>query len=510
MYRPVFIIPALFLIVSAAASTHSAAANDAAADALLSKQRSFVGWEFGDGSVRTLRLTEIKTISSNGSPKTLTTARELRMGAAFRDTVTTEKGITSESGFTGNLFWESNENGFTHPIVGDPQKLIVSRQLIFLGATTALPGTSQGTRTIEGRQLSVVRVGLPQSFSIDVYIDPSTGESKRYVIDPGGDNEQGLDVLAYIDALPRKKIISKWHYAGSTATHELTKIEANVPIAADELHPPKQAATWTFASAQPFHIDFRPYPSPRIYVEAKVNGVNGRFVLDSGAASIVLNQQFADRITAEKMRRSSGYGIGGVVATNIERIATMQVGGNTLRNVIVTALPIEIDKGVQIDGLIGYDFLAGAIVDVNLDRSQMTIYDPSNHPQSMDSGLQAIVDLADQTPSLPMKLNGIAVNAMLDSGNPTSVLYGPDLVYKYGLRSLKAGTIAVGVGGYEVEDCGYVEKISVGPIVYQRPPACLSHSFNGRQILAGLDFMQHFNMIFDYPESKIVFLRRKE
>lgn len=142
MYRPVFIIPALFLIVSAAAITDSAAApaNDAAADALLSKQRSFVGWEFGDGSVRTLRLTEIKTISSNGSPKTLTTARELRMGAAFRDTVTTEKGITSESGFTGNLFWESNENGFTHPIVGDPQKLIVSRQLIFLGATTALPG----------------------------------------------------------------------------------------------------------------------------------------------------------------------------------------------------------------------------------------------------------------------------------------------------------------------------------------------------------------------------------
>ncbi len=509
MCRHVFIVPALFLIASSAALAEPAP--DAAADALLAKHRSFVGWKFGDNSIKTLRLTEIKTISENRGRKTLTTADELRIGSIFRDTVTTEKGLTSDSGFTGNIFWESNENGFTRPVIGDPQKLMVSKQLIFLEGTTALPGTLEGNKTVDGRQLSAVRVSLPQSFPIDVYLDPATGEYKRYVIDPGGEYEQTVDVLAYSDALPGKKIISKWHYEGSTATHELTTIEANVSIAPNDLHPPKQKATWTFGNTQPFHIDFRPYPSPRIYVDAKVNGVPGRFLLDTGAADIVLNQKFSDRVKPTKLRQSTAYGVGGSVGTTIERIDSMDIGGNILHNVTVAALPMQTDHdAVQEDGLIGFDFLAGAIVDVNLDRSQMTIYDPSNHPPSMDAGLQVIVDLNGQTPSLPMKLNGIAVIAMLDSGNPTSVLYGPDLVYKYGLRSLKAGAIAAGVGGYEVEDCGYVEQISVGPITYQRPPACLSHSFGGREILAGLDFMQHFNMIFDYPESKIVLLRRRQ
>lgn len=184
MNRLAFIVLSFFVILPAAAvAGPPAPAKDAAADALLAKHRAFVGWEFGDGSIRTLRLTEIKTISKNGGPKTLTTARELRMGAVFRDTVTTEKGLTSDSGFTGSIFWESNENGFTHPVVGDPQRLMVSRQLIFLGGTTALPGTSQGNKTVDGRQLPVVRVSLPQSFPIDVYIDPATGEYKRYVID---------------------------------------------------------------------------------------------------------------------------------------------------------------------------------------------------------------------------------------------------------------------------------------------------------------------------------------
>ena len=59
-----------------------------------------------------------------------------------------------------------------------------------------------------------------------------------------------------------------------------------------KLHPPLQTAQWSFLNAAPFPIKFT---RRRILVEAKVNGVQGLFILDSGAQNIVLSGTFARR-----------------------------------------------------------------------------------------------------------------------------------------------------------------------------------------------------------------------
>jgi hypothetical protein len=67
-----------------------------------------------------------------------------------------------------------------------------------------------------------------------------------------------------------------------------------------------------------------------------------------------------------------------------------------------------------------------------------------------------------------------------------------------------------GVGsGYEIEQCGKLSSLQLGPIVYKPVPACDSDYESRNEILVGLDFMKAFNYVFDYPDGIIVMIPRK-
>ena len=482
---------------------------DDAAD-LLAKHKAFVGWQLGDDAVRTVRF-EQTTSSKDGVSET---AKIVRVGVAYRATRVGKKGLVREDGFTGRIFWESNENGFTRRTIGRSQKYAIARDVLNMEATSTLTGTSQGTKAIDGVSYPVVRVNTPGD-SIDLYVDPQTGAYKRAVIDPDGDYETVLDILAYSDVLPGKKMISKYRVHDSNYTYDRSKFVLNGAVSDEDLHPPKQTAQWTFANAQPFAIKVT---DKRIYVDAKVNGVPGRFILDTGADGIVLTDDFAGRAHVKQIANSFASGIGGTATTLVRKADTIEIGGNTLSNVVVTSLNEHFDTEAP-DGLLGFDLLAGAIVNLNTDAQQMAFANPATTTVDKSAGVPTLVDLATGQPTVPMKLNGnIDVNATLDSGNTYYVLFSPDLISKHGLRMLidpseigylQSHVAMGGVGGYEVDGCGHLDSLALGPIVYQGPPACSSGSFGGRDTLLGFDFVRNFNYIFDYPESTIVFIPHK-
>lgn len=484
---------------------------DAAAATLLAKHKTFVGWQFGDGSIRTLRLTGETLKDSDAS--VYSTTKESRVGLINRIDTTGKNG-TDYEGFTGRVFWNSDENGFTRASFGDPAKYRASVNALFDEGTQELTGAMRPAASLSGQSLSVVRVDVPNAFPIDLYVDPLTGEYKRAVFDPGGDREATLDILAYAEALPGKKVISKWKYLESKYTHQYRKIIANTEITNQDLHPPAQTATWTFTNRAPFPITVTDH---RIVVDAKVNGVDGKFILDSGASSIFLTSAFAQKAHVKTLDTSSARGIAGELAINRDRAQSIEIGGNTINNVRLDSGGSAMDRAAP-DGLMGFDFLAGAIVTVDFNNQQMTIADPSTAQVDSGSGIPVIADLTNGTPVVTMKLNGgVDVNAMLDSGNPVNVLYASDLVQRDHVRMMVDDTqldselLIGGISGrYEVGLCGHLETLALGPVVYQNPPACQSPSFSGRDILVGLDFLKGFNsIVFDYPESKLIMIPNK-
>ncbi|MBV9269531.1 MAG: clan AA aspartic protease [Candidatus Eremiobacteraeota bacterium] len=485
------------------------------ASALLQKHKSFVGWQFGDGTFKSLAVdSELVKTDTNAVADRI---HALNVGAIFRQTTQSAQG-TEDDGFTGNIFWSTNINGFPRPVRGDEVQYIISQQILFNEATSELTGEARGNATVNGKQAQIVRVRPQQGDPIDLYVDPSTGEYVRATIDPDGTYERTIDILAYDEIAPGKKLISKWKYSDSSYEHRNTKVAVNPAFTNGDLHPPAQHATWDFRNSQPFKIRFLDRDvSPRIIVEAKVNGVPGRFILDTGASDIALTREFADRAGVKRLFKTQFGGIGGALRGEMAHADTIEIGRNVLHNVVVGAGGQPIEKEAP-DGLMGFDLMAGAIVSVNLDDQTMTILDPKSNTVDRSNGITVAADLSNGTPNIPMKLNGnIDVNALLDSGAGTYVLYSTKLL-NHGVRmlvddsQLASHMVFGGVGGgLEVGACGNLDKISVGPIVYQNAPACQVRGTVGeRDIIVGLDFLKGFNLLFDYPESYLVLIPRKQ
>lgn len=483
----------------------AAQADDAAS--LLAKHRHYVGWQLGDGTARTLTYT---TTVSRGKTK-LYRIKRTDVGLIYRSTlIDLRRGNTrDDDGFTGSILWATNKNGFIHPVYGDAAKYTMARDMLFSEGTTLLPGTDRGTATVDGKTVKIVRVTMKGGDAIDLYIDPQTGAYVQAVVDPDGTYETTFHIRSYATIAPGKRYIGSYDFGDRSTRYVDAKFAVNTAVSNDALHPPAPTATWNFANPKPFKFDVT---DERFYVTAKVNGVKGHFILDTGASEILLTTSFAARAGVKDVATSHAYGVGGGIKTRIVKIATLQIGGNTLSNVLASSADIHLDRKAP-DGLLGYDVMGGAIVRLNTSAGTMQIEDPSTDLGTF-KGLPVTVDLSGNTPSVPMKIdNKIAVDATLDTGNFFYVMMSPELRSRYGLAMLVDQSVAGilqshpvmgGVGGYEVGACGHIDSLSLGPIDYTNGPACFSSSFGGRNVLVGFDYLKHFNYIFDYPHGRII------
>jgi Aspartyl protease len=473
--------------------------------ALLAKHRTFVGWQLGDGSFRTLRLTR-ERVDADGA--VTQRATEYRAGIIYRNHYVFPKRADSveDSGFTGSVFWSANQNGFTTPLYGDLAKFRLSYALLFNEGTTVLQGTIGGPVSVEGRQLQSVRLDVPHADMIEVDVDPDSGAYVRAVIDPGGDEETTVRILSYTAVSPGRKTIGSFRIGeGTRDTYSYTKIEPNAMVTDADLHPPPARAAWTFANPKPIPIAVTPQ---RALIDAKINGVKGRFILDTGANAIFLNRSFADRAKVAKLNASGmALGLYGAEPSDTRRAETVEIGGNVLSNVVVEATDFNsrdyrgLDRQ-NYDGLLGYDVFAGALVTVDFAAQTITIADPATQ-QGEPSGLGILTDTSGWIPTIPMTLNrSIAVKAMLDTGDPGAIVFGPDILYKYHLRMARNIGVRAGMGSVE---CGNIDTLQIGPITYYGEMACKLDTdlINGRRILVGLDFLRHFTVVFDYPRGRL-------
>jgi hypothetical protein len=483
-----------FAVVMALSPTSVCAVSQSIGDpqalALLAKHRAFVGWQFGDGTFQTMRITGNVTDEKGKPTQTFVLLSE---GLLYNDGFTELKrnGVIERDGFTGNLFWESNYNGFTTPVYGDYAKFLASVTILRNEGTTELPATYRGTKTIEGKQTGIVRVTLKNGDPIDLYVDPDTGAYVQATVDPDGAYEETYHFRAYQDVVPGKKMVSSLTTGDDKPVTTFTRFEPNVPVTAEDLHPPAPIASWTFGNGTPFPFTMT---HDRMLVDATINGVKGRFLLDTGADAIVLDDRFADRAHAEVLNSSdSAYMISGEVKTRLRKVQTVTLGNSTLHDAVAFSQAFRTsqygnDPRDQFDGLIGFDLFAGAIVKLNVYDATIAILDP-NTDLSSEKGLPVILDLSQGSPIVPMTLNNsMPVNAELDTGSPGLIFFGPDLTTKYHFRVF--------------DGCTNINTLSIGPIVYAGESAC-QYGLSANYMLIGFDFLRHFDFVFDYPHARM-------
>lgn len=115
-----------------------------------------------------------------------------------------------------------------------------------------------------------------------------------------------------------------------------------------------------------------------IVVEAEVNG-QGPFdlVLDTGATFTCLDEELAQELELPEANvRGMGAGLGGSGRMRVVRLESVQVGGATARDLLGCAVDLQHFQelpGLDIDGLLGLNFLKSFRVSLDFERQVLTL-----------------------------------------------------------------------------------------------------------------------------------------
>jgi predicted aspartyl protease len=535
MHRVLFTAAfAAFALFVAPHGAQPAGAADAAS--VLAKHKAFMGWAYGDGTLKSAR----STIQVDAPPRTPDPAAtpdpfgkanaksvEIRRELLYR-TDSTAYGLTRGSeGFTGSVFWRANENGNVVTRRLRDGREALTADVIDAEAFAEVPTTIRPDTTFDGKTVAVVRVEPKNGVPADAYFDPATGELRGVVVEPDlAPERRTIHIESYGQFAPGKRYVSSYRYNESKRLTRVTSFEPNVAVSDADLHPPAATSTWTFGQANPTPIEIVEHSAlytnsgaRAVHVTLSVNGHVGHFLFDSGAGGMLVRGPFAKAAGIKPIGRTAYSGVNGRgVAARIGRIDTIGFGGSTLRDVLVTLTSDEDSRG-GIDGIMGYDVLAGAVVNVNLVNKTLSVHNPDGYEAPVAQGAYAFpLDLSIFHAGVPVKVNDTVLPSVwIDTGDDFFVILPHELEKK---TVALANTLSVGAfqvdqfvtfggvdgAGAERAKCVRLNEIQIGPYRYQKALSCFApnDAFGAEGGLIGFDFLRHFNWTFDYPHGKLV------
>ncbi len=257
-----------------------------------------------------------------------------------------------------------------------------------------------------------------------------------------------------------------------------------------------------------------------IVVRVNINGRGLDFALDSGADGIVIERGVAEEL-----------GLRGVGDTRREGKAKVQyhvvapeidVGDLHMRNVVIQSLPFdtEQEETTKVVGLLGFDFLAGAVLKVDYDHGTLDAFPASSFDPP--AGAKPIsVALDDQVPMISCQINDVTAKYLIvDTGADSLYVYShfaianfagsPDprknvfkTVYFPFYKDIVVGGL-VQAAQFRAASFVLGEYYFGGPLLY-----VTWHASRFEDVLVDTDgiighsLLLYFDLYFDYPHARI-------
>jgi hypothetical protein len=520
MRSRVFLGALLAAALASAAAPPAAGAADAARD-VLARHAAYAG--HADALVTTYRYAPEPQASAApaASPSSAPADAEptyapaetttYRRGLLYHD-VDRGQGVSTEAGFDGHAYWTANENRYSVTTLEDAARRAITANAVEAGAFDAAAAQARPPQTVDGVQADVVRVTPPGGIPADLAVDRATGAYVQITYAPDEPYRRSVvHVLGYTEIAPGVRVPSAYRY-GRSFTMKLVH-GAVRPVSDAELQRPSPSAVWRFGNGDPVRIsvDRGTYGGRAVMLHASINGKPGTFLLDSGAGQVLLYRPYADRLGLTMLGATSYSGVnGGFRGARFARADTITIGDNVLSNVVLAVSARDPDDRSPIDGILGYDVLAGALVHVDLVKETIELADPSQAMATVPKGGFAFpVNLADGTPEVNVKVAGVDTRATFDSGNDFFAVFSDYLTKTGRVVGLVEGAMFFGgVDGVATEpsSCYNLREIAIGPYRYQNATTCFgSERVFGRDGgLIGFDFLRHFDWTFDYSRAHLI------
>ncbi len=266
------------------------------------------------------------------------------------------------------------------------------------------------------------------------------------------------------------------------------------------------AAAWTV----PFE-----FAGDEIFVPVRVNGSKPVwFAVDSAASAMILHSDAARRLelSGGKRGQSRGAGAGPVAHTKIAAPVSLQIGSLPRADYPMIAIdlsgPAE-SAGHAMDGLIGYEFFSRYVVKIDYALHRITVTPPGEFRAPPEYvGLPLVMDHKLPFVEAELKVPGVPAAKslfLIDTGSSDAVDHP---LIKESSGEVRKTVTGVGLGTPTSGYVGRAEYFKLGPYVVRTPvlACCGGNEFNQRMI--GVAILRQFDVIFDYPHSRL-FVRRR-
>lgn len=262
---------------------------------------------------------------------------------------------------------------------------------------------------------------------------------------------------------------------------------------------------------------------PKILMQLTIDGHGYDFWLDSGAAGIFIDSDQARKLGLKTFGPSQQTKFGNWVQS-YALIPDLHVGEITMTNVIASTLPgwhDDSNVGTNVVGLVGYDFIANAVLTIDYQKGSVTATNPFFFVPPADAMvLPATLD--DGVPYIPVQVGqALSDHFVLDTGATNCFMYKsfweahPDDVKDQG-TGVKMNHIWLPMYGFTGISRAMsvrsteVKSLTIAGAAFNEWLMFMDLSsqesgdnFDG---LIGYDFLKYFTVYLDYPQNQVFLL----
>jgi hypothetical protein len=234
------------------------------------------------------------------------------------------------------------------------------------------------------------------------------------------------------------------------------------------------------------------------------------FLLDSGAAGIVIDPSVADDLHLETYGSRVGATIGAFTETSAI-VPALSIGTLRMRNAVVrvVAVPFHLDDRTRITGLLGFDFFADAVVHLDLDHAVVDVLAPGTfHPTPDLTPVGVALD--DRTPVVRAHAAGTYGRMIADTGANRTILTPAFATRADANADPSAVTRVRSVGGTATTEAIHLRSFDLGGVTIADPVLDVSTAdlgFEGVDGTLGTDVLRAYDLFFDYRSAQM-YLRR--
>ena len=423
----------------------------------------------------------------------------------------------SASGTLGSKTWEQNRNGLTRIMTGlHARDEVNARALAHAGAASSdvvLLG-KVGTPS----NAYVVRVDPPEGRMEYVFYDAAT-----YLITRDESAVEGKRVtFTYDDFRPASGLTLPWHVHRSNGVADndmdwkVQTLTAGQPVDPAKLAIPASTAGIAMTGDR-IKLPAR-LSGDRIILTMQIGAHKVALQMDSGASGILLNRAVADATGVQSFGKRTSETAGTYLSSDA-LIPKIDFGTATMQNVAAETSPYSeiMYDGSPVAGLMGYDFIAGAVMHIDYYNGTVEAINPASF--TPPAGAVALpVRLDDGVPVIDARVGtALGRHFIVDTGADRSMIFSgfalahPQDVADQGLGETMTASYPFisqiyGVGGKVQVRPIQVPSLGLGSILLPKwlfdvskdAPAFEGDDYDG---LIGQDVLRNFDVYFDYSRS---------